>query len=75
MALEPIDEQKSGKSSVPGYTFLKPGSKICVQVMLKNMSARTVTVHPGDKLANFEAANAVPHMLALKEVPNSSGNS
>ena len=69
VALKPIDKQKSGKSclsSVPGYTFLKPGSSH-VQVMLKNMSARTVTVHPGDTLANFEAANAVLHMLALKE--------
>ena len=43
--------------------------------MLKNMSARMVTVHAGDRLANFEAANAVPHMLAPKEAPSDSGNS
>ena len=72
VALEPTDENKAGKSlisSVPGYTFLKSGSNR-VQVMLKNMSARPVTLQPGDQLANLEAANAVPHMLAPKGVPN-----
>ena len=75
VALEPTEEHKTGKSlvsSVPGYTFLKPGSNR-VQVMLKNMSARPVTLHPGDQLANLEAANAIPHMLAPKEVPNRDG--
>ena len=43
--------------------------------MLKNMSAWPVTLHPGDQLANLEAANAIPHMLAPKEVPNGVGNS
>ena len=77
VALEPTEEHKTGKSlvsSVPGYTFLKPGSNR-VQVMLENMSARPVTLHPGDHLANLEAANAIPHMLAPKEVPNGDVNS
>ena len=77
VALEPIEEQKSGRSclsSVPGCTYLKLGSNR-VQVMLKNMSARMVTVHPEDRLDNFEAANVVPHMLAPKEAPSDSGNS
>ena len=77
VALEPTEEHKTGKSLVslvPGYTFLKPGSNR-VRVMLKNMSARPVTLHPGDQLANLEAANAIPHMLAPKEVPNGDMNS
>ena len=77
VALEPTEEHKTGKSLislVPGYTFLKPGSNR-VQVMLKNMSAQPVTLHPGDQLANLEAANAIPHMLAPKEVPSGVGNS
>ena len=42
--------------------------------MLKNMSARPVTLQQGDQLANLEAANAIPHMLAPKEVPIGESN-
>ena len=49
--------------AVPGYTFLKPGSDR-VKVMIKNLTARTVKVQQGSKIASMEVANAVPHMLA-----------
>ena len=51
--------------AVPCYTFLKPGSNR-VEVMLKNITARPVTIKAGDKVARVEPANAVPHMLAPK---------
>ena len=57
--------------AVPGYTFLKPGSHR-VHVMMKNLTARTVTIHQGVKVATMSAANVVPHMLAPEEVKVSS---
>ena len=53
--------------AIPGYTFLKPGSHR-IHVMMKNLTARTVTIHQGAKIATMSAANIVPHMLAPEEV-------
>ena len=35
--------------------------------MMKNLTARTVTIHQGVKVATMSAANIVPHMLAPEE--------
>ena len=70
MAIEPLEEHKEGDGpfcAVPSYTFLKPGSQR-VQVMIKNITARAITVKSGERVARVEAANAVPHMLAPKEI-------
>ena len=36
--------------------------------MIKNLTARIVKVQQGSKVASIEAANVVPHMLALQEM-------
>ena len=36
--------------------------------MMKNLTARTVTIHQGVKVATMSTANVVPHMLAPEEV-------
>ena len=67
VAVEPLDEHKEGEGSfcaVP-YTFLKPGSQR-VQVMIKNITARPITVKQGERVARIEDANVVPQMLAPK---------
>ena len=66
--VEPLDEHKEGEGSfcaVPSYPFLKPGSQR-VQVMIKNITARPITVKQGERVARIEAANVVPQMLAPK---------
>ena len=73
VAIEPLDEHKEGEGSfcaVPSYTFLKPGSQR-VQVMIKNITARLITIKQGEKVARIEAANVVPQMLAPKIVEES----
>ena len=35
-------------------------------MVLKNITARPITIKAGDKVANIEPANAVPNMLAPK---------
>ena len=68
VALEPMEQHKEGEGpycAVPAYTFLKPGSNR-VEVMLKNITARSITIKSGEKVARIEPANAVPHMLAPK---------
>ena len=70
VAVEPLDEHKEGEGSfcaVPSYTFLKPGSQR-VQVIIKNITARPITVKQGERVARLEAANVVPQMLAPKVV-------
>ena len=69
ISVEPLEAHKNGQNkycAVPGYTFLKPGSER-VKVMIKNLTARTVKVQQGSKVASIEAANVVPHMLAPQE--------
>ena len=66
VALEPMEQHKEGEGpycAVPAYAFLKPGSNR-VEVMLKNITARPITIKTGEKVAKIEPANAVPHMLA-----------
>ena len=70
VSVEPINSHLTDESkycAVPGYTFLKPGSHR-VHVMMKNLTARMVTIHQGVKIATMSAANVVPHMLAPEEV-------
>ena len=60
-------EGESQYCAVPGYTFLKPGSDR-VKVMIKYLTARTIKVSQGSKVASMEAATVVPHhMLAPQE--------
>ena len=69
VSVEPMEAHKEGENqycAVPGYTFLKPGSDR-VKVMIKNLTARTVKLSQGSKVASMEAANVVPHMLAPQE--------
>ena len=63
-----MEQHKEGEGpycAVPAYTFLKPGSNR-VEVMLKNITARSITIKSGEKVARIEPTNAVPHMLAPK---------
>ena len=63
-----MEQHKEGEGpycAVPSYTFLKPGSSR-VAVMIKNITARPVTVKSGERIAKVEPANAVPNMLAPK---------
>ena len=65
VSVEPLKDHKEGENNfcaVPGYTFLKPGLDR-VKVMIKNLTARTIKVQQGSKVASMEAANVVPHML------------
>ena len=81
VSVEPISSHLNDDSkycAIPGYTFLKPGSHR-IHVMMKNLTARTVTIHQGVRVATMGAANVVPHMLAPEEVkvqtpPNESEN-
>ena len=48
---------------INAYGFLKPGSSR-VPVVIKNLSARTITIRKGDAIAEVAPANVVPAMLA-----------
>ena len=61
--LEVHKEEGAKYCAVPGYTFLKPGSHR-VHVMIKNLTARNITVNQGNKVAEIAAANVIPQMLA-----------
>ena len=53
VALEPLEQHKEGEGTfcaVPTYTFLKPGSN-CLEVMLKNITARPIMIKQGVKVA------------------------
>ena len=68
VSVEPSEAHNEGEHNfctVPGYTFLKPGSGR-VKVMIKNLTIRTVKVQQGSKISSMEAANTVPHMLVLQ---------
>ena len=70
VSVEPMPSHLNDDSkycAVPGYTVLKPGSQR-IHVMMKNLTARTVTTHQGVKIATMSASNVVPHMLAPEEV-------
>ena len=71
VSVEPLEVHKEGEAkyhAVPGYTFLKPGSHR-VHVMIKNLTARSITVNQGSKIAEMAAANVIPHMLAPQASP------
>ena len=66
VVLEPLEQHKEGEGpycAVPAYTFLKPGSSR-VEVMVKNITARPITIQSGERVATVGPANAVPQMLA-----------
>ena len=70
VSVEPMTNHLNDDSKycvVPGYTFLKPGSHR-IHVMMKNLTARKVSINQGVKIATMGAANIVPHMLAPQEV-------
>ena len=70
VALELLEQHKEGEGTfcaVPAYTFLKPGSNH-VEVMLKNITVRPIMIKQGAKVAVIKAANAVPKILAPKEI-------
>ena len=70
VTLELLEQHKEGEGTfcaVPTYTFLKPSSNR-VELMLKNITARPIMIKQGVKVAVIKAANAVPKMLAPKEI-------
>ena len=70
VALELLEQHKEGEGTfcaVPAYTFLKPSSNR-VEVILKNITARPITIKQGVKVAVIQAANAVPKMLAPRQI-------
>ena len=70
VSVEPMPRHLNNESkycAVPGYMFLKPESHR-VHVMIKNLTAGTVTIHQGIKIATMSTANVVPPMLAPEEV-------
>ena len=74
---EPTDTQineGSHFSTVPSYTYVSPGSSRA-KVMLKNLTARPVTVGLGQMIATIKPSNEVPKMLAPKidNIKNESG--
>ena len=65
---EPTDAQineGSHFSAVLSYTYMSPGSSRA-KVMLKNLTARPITVGWGQMIATIKPGNEVPKMLATK---------
>ena len=74
---KPTEAQIQGESrfsAVPAYTYVSPGSSRA-QVMVKNLTARPVTLGRGHLVAVFKPSNEVPKMLApkMENVKNESG--
>ena len=74
---EPTDTQineGSCFSTVLSYTYVSPGSSRA-KVMLKNLTARPITVGQGQMIATIKPGNEVPKMLAPKidNIENESG--
>ena len=67
----PVDWQGNEIYTVPGYNFLKAGSKQ-VGLALRNLSSRTVTLKRGTVVAHISAANEIPPMLAPKIIAKAS---
>ena len=66
--LEPTEDE-NGEFTVPSYNFVKGNSK-SIQVRLRNLSCRTVTLKKGTVVAQLSPTNAIPKMLAPKFVDN-----
>ena len=65
---EPTEAQMQGKScfsAVPAYTYISPGLSRA-QAVLKNLTARPVTLGRGQIVASIKPGNEVPKMLASK---------
>ena len=65
---EPTDTQiKEGScfSTVPSYTYMSPGLSR-VKIMLKNLTATSITVGKGQVVATIKPGNEVPKMIASK---------
>ena len=65
VALELLEQHKEWEGTfcaVPTYTFLKPSSNH-VEVMLKNIMARPITIKQGVQVAVVEVTNAVPNVI------------
>ena len=74
---EPTDTQineGSHFSAVPSYTYVSPGSSRA-KFMLKNLTARPITVGRGQTITTIRPGNEVPKMLAPKihNIENESG--
>ena len=61
----PVDQQGNEIYTVPGYNFLKAGSK-WVGLALKNQSSRTVTLKRGTVVAHVLAANEIPPKVSTQ---------
>ena len=62
--LEPT-ESEYGQYTVPSYSFLKSNSRR-VNIGLRNMSCKAVTIKKGTAVAQLSPANVIPKMLAPK---------
>ena len=61
------DQELPNLAVVPCYGVLKQGSDR-VPIILKNLTCKPVTLHKGKVVAEVGPANAIPHMLAPKEM-------
>ena len=64
MIIEPTDDEE-GSYTIPAYTYLKSNSR-SVQVGLRNMSCRAVSLNKGTVVAELSPTNAIPKTLAPK---------
>ena len=60
-----VDSQGNEVYMVPGYDFLRAGSR-GMELALSNMSSRTLTLKRGTTVAHISATNQGPPMLASK---------
>ena len=66
-----VDWQGNEICTIPGYNFLKAGSKQ-VGMALRNLLSRTVTLKRGTVVAHVTAANEIPPKLAPKIIVKAS---
>ena len=71
--IEPSPVYRQGKEvyTIPGYTFLKAGSK-WMGLALRNLSSRPVTLKRGTIVACIMAANEIPPKLSPKIIMKAS---
>ena len=67
----PVNWQGNEIYKIPGYNFLKVGSKQ-VELALGNVSSRTVTLKRGTVVAHVSAVNEIPPKLAPKIIAKAS---
>ena len=77
--LEPVEDD-NGDYTVPCYNYVKRNSR-SIQVGLRNLSCRTVTLKKGTVVVKLSPANEIPKMLAPKlaqcqlDLPSQNDNS